>query len=155
MVMSGRSVNLATLSLGRLRLPKRVTSTSCTYSPVTDNCRKEKRKYVARSGLRTRDPWLLSQTRYRLRYEARRWSLNFSHFRVLLLRTIRLWHINISCRQLIIMGFNLFWPVYIYISTWTTSGRKHGNPIIIYELSPWLQMELFPLSLSWRLIGRI
>ena len=30
-VMSGRSVNLTTLFLGRLRPPKRVTSTSCTY----------------------------------------------------------------------------------------------------------------------------
>ena len=30
-VMSGRSVNLTTLFLGRLRPPKRLTSTSCTY----------------------------------------------------------------------------------------------------------------------------
>ena len=29
--MSGRSVNLTTLVLGRLRPPKRLTSTSCTY----------------------------------------------------------------------------------------------------------------------------
>ena len=29
--MSGRSVNLTTLFLGRLRPPKRLTSTSCTY----------------------------------------------------------------------------------------------------------------------------
>ena len=29
-VMSGRSVNLTTLFLGRLRPPKRLTSTSCT-----------------------------------------------------------------------------------------------------------------------------
>ena len=29
--MSGRSVNLSTLFLGRLRPPKRLTSTSCTY----------------------------------------------------------------------------------------------------------------------------
>ena len=31
MVMSGRSVNLPTLFLGRLRPPKQLTSTSCTY----------------------------------------------------------------------------------------------------------------------------
>ena len=31
-VMSGRSVNLTTLFLGRLRPPKRLTSTLCTYS---------------------------------------------------------------------------------------------------------------------------
>ena len=31
--MSGRSVNLTTLFLGRLRPPKRLTSTSCTYFP--------------------------------------------------------------------------------------------------------------------------
>ena len=30
-VMSGRSVNLTTLFLGRLRPPKRLTNTSCTY----------------------------------------------------------------------------------------------------------------------------
>ena len=30
-VMSGRSFNLITLFLGRLRPPKRLTSTSCTY----------------------------------------------------------------------------------------------------------------------------
>ena len=37
--MSGRSVNLTTLFLGRLRPPKRLTSTSCIYFlPVTDNC---------------------------------------------------------------------------------------------------------------------
>ena len=30
-VMSGRSVNLSTLFLGRLRPPKRLISTSCTY----------------------------------------------------------------------------------------------------------------------------
>ena len=33
--MSGRSVNLTTLFLGRLRPPKRLTSTSCTYSLTT------------------------------------------------------------------------------------------------------------------------
>ena len=32
-VMSGRSVNLTTLFLGRLRPPKPLTSTSCTYFP--------------------------------------------------------------------------------------------------------------------------
>ena len=31
--MSGRSVNLTTLFLGRLRPPKRLTSTSCAYYP--------------------------------------------------------------------------------------------------------------------------
>ena len=30
-IMSGRSVNLTTLFLGRLRHPKRLKSTSCTY----------------------------------------------------------------------------------------------------------------------------
>ena len=30
-VMSGRSVNITTLFLGRLRPPKRLNSTSCTY----------------------------------------------------------------------------------------------------------------------------
>ena len=47
--MSGRSVNLTTLFLGKLRPPKRLTSTSCTYNTETDNCPFEsaerKRKY--------------------------------------------------------------------------------------------------------------
>ena len=39
MVMSGRSVNLPTLFLGRLRPPKRLTSYFvCILSPETDNC---------------------------------------------------------------------------------------------------------------------
>ena len=46
--MSGRSVNLTTLFLGRVRPPKWLTSTSCTYF------RKEKRKYVARPGIEPR-----------------------------------------------------------------------------------------------------
>ena len=48
--MSGRSVNLTTPFLGRLRPPKRLTSTSCIYF----HQRKEKRKYVARPGIESR-----------------------------------------------------------------------------------------------------
>ena len=59
--MLGRSVNLTTLFLGRLRPPKRLTSTSCTYfrqelTTALLNQRKEKRKYVARSGIEPRTP---------------------------------------------------------------------------------------------------
>ena len=35
MVMSGRSVNLTTLFMGRLRPPKRLTSTSCTLTSTS------------------------------------------------------------------------------------------------------------------------
>ena len=61
MVMSGRSVNLSILFPGRLRPPKRLSSTSCTYfrQLLFFNQRKEKRKYVAGP----LDIWLLSQTR--------------------------------------------------------------------------------------------
>ena len=57
--MSGRSINLTTLFLGRLRPPKRLTSTSrITFAsnwqlPLL-NQRKEKRKYVARPGIESR-----------------------------------------------------------------------------------------------------
>ena len=58
--MSGRSVNLTTLFLGRLRPPNRLTSTSRTYYrqqlatlPFL-NQRKEKRKNVARPGMEPR-----------------------------------------------------------------------------------------------------
>ena len=37
-VMSGRSVNLTTLFLGRLRPPKQLTNFVHILSPVTDNC---------------------------------------------------------------------------------------------------------------------
>ena len=57
--MSRRSVYLTTLFLGILRPPKRLTSTSCTsfasnWQPPLLNQRKEKRKYVARPGIKPR-----------------------------------------------------------------------------------------------------
>ena len=54
--MLGRSVNLTTLFLGRLRPPKRLTSTSCTYFRQKVIKRKEKQKYVARPGIEPRTP---------------------------------------------------------------------------------------------------
>ena len=59
--MSGRSVNLTTLFLGRLRPPKRLTSTSCnTFASNWQlpflNKWKEKRKNVARPGIEPRTP---------------------------------------------------------------------------------------------------
>ena len=59
--MSGRSVYLTTLFLGRLRPPKGLTSTSCTYfrqllTTALLEKRKEKRKYVARPGIEPRTP---------------------------------------------------------------------------------------------------
>ena len=68
MVMSGRSVNLPTLFLGRLRPPKRLTSTLCTYfrrkltTALLESAEGET-KVCGRTGYRTRDLWLLSQTR--------------------------------------------------------------------------------------------
>ena len=72
----GRSVNLTTLLLGKLRPPKRLTSTSCTYflqllkSVLLESAERET-KVCGRTGYQTRDLWLVSQTRYRLRYAAR------------------------------------------------------------------------------------
>ena len=60
--MSGWSVNLTTLFLGRLRPPKRVNLYFVhILSPVTDKWpflkkRKEKRKYVARPGIEPMTP---------------------------------------------------------------------------------------------------
>ena len=59
--MSERSVNLTTLFLGRLRPPKRLTSTSCTYfRQLLTNALLEKAegktKYVARPGMEPRTP---------------------------------------------------------------------------------------------------
>ena len=56
MVMSGRSVNLPTLFLGRLRAPKRLTSTLCTYfrqklTTALLESAKGERKYVAGLGI--------------------------------------------------------------------------------------------------------
>ena len=65
MVMSGRSVNLPTLFL---RPPKRLTSTLCTYfrqklrTALLESAEGET-KVCGRTGYRTRDLWLLKQTR--------------------------------------------------------------------------------------------
>ena len=66
--MSGQSVNLPTLFLGRLRPPKRLTSTLCTYfrQKLTTALLKSavgETKVCGRTGYRTRDLWLLKQTR--------------------------------------------------------------------------------------------
>ena len=68
MVMSGRSVNLPTLFLGRHRPPKRLTSTLCTYfrqklTTVLLESAEGDTKVRGRTGYRTRDLWLLKQTR--------------------------------------------------------------------------------------------
>ena len=71
-----RSVNLTTLFLGRLRPPKRLTSTSCTYfrqqltTALLEKAEGET-KLCCQTGYRTQDPWLTSQVPYRLRYAAR------------------------------------------------------------------------------------
>ena len=68
MVMSGRSVNLPTLFLGRLRPPKRLTSTLCTYfrqkltTALLESAEGET-KVCGRTGYRSRHLWLLKQTR--------------------------------------------------------------------------------------------
>ena len=67
MVMSGRSVNLPTLFQGRLRPPKRLTSTLCTYfrqkltTALLESAEGET-KVCGLTGYRTRDLWLLKQT---------------------------------------------------------------------------------------------
>ena len=59
--MSGRSVNLTTLFLGRLRPPKRLTSTSCTYfrqkltTALLEKAEGET-KVCCQTGYRTQDP---------------------------------------------------------------------------------------------------
>ena len=73
---SGGSVNLTTLFLGRLRPPKRLTSTSCTYfrqwltTALLETAEGET-KVCYQTGYRTQDLWLTSQAPYRLRYAAR------------------------------------------------------------------------------------
>ena len=68
MVMSGRSFNLPTLFLGRLRPPKRLISTLCTYfrqkltTALLESAEGET-KVSGRTWYRTRDLWLLKQTR--------------------------------------------------------------------------------------------
>ena len=76
--MSGRPVNLTTLFLARLRPPKRLTSTSCTYfrqyltTALPEKVEGEM-KVCSQTGYRTQDPWLTSQVPYRLR------SVRLSH----------------------------------------------------------------------------
>ena len=69
MVMSERSVNLPTLLLGRLRPPKRLTSTLCTYfrqkltTALLESAEGET-KVCGRTGYRTRALWLLKEKCY-------------------------------------------------------------------------------------------
>ena len=74
--MSGLSVNLTTLFLGRLRPPKRLTSTLCTYfrqKLTTASLESAERdtKVCGQTGYQTQDLWLMSRVPYRLRYAAR------------------------------------------------------------------------------------
>ena len=68
MVMSGRSVNLPPLFLGRLRPSKRLTSTLCTsfrqkLTTALFESAEGETKVCGRTGYRTRDLSLLKQTR--------------------------------------------------------------------------------------------
>ena len=66
--MSGRSVNLPTLFLGKLAPPKRLTSTLCTYfrkkltNALLESAEGET-KVCGRTGYRARVLWLLKQMR--------------------------------------------------------------------------------------------
>ena len=76
MVMSGRSVYLITLILGRLRPPTRLTSTKCMYfrQELTTSGRSNKSKWpdrVSNSG-----PVALSQTLSMVAYAKFQYSLN-------------------------------------------------------------------------------
>ena len=66
--MTGRSVNLPTLFPGRLRPPQRLTSTLRTYfrqklTTALFESAEGETKVCGRTGYRTRDLWLLKQTR--------------------------------------------------------------------------------------------
>ena len=75
-VMLGRSMNLTTLFLGRRRLPKRLTRTSCTYfhrkltASLLESAEGET-KVCGRTVYRTRGLWLLNQKPTALRGPAR------------------------------------------------------------------------------------
>ena len=76
--MSGRSVNVTTLFLGRLRPPKQLTSTKVhILSPVTllESAEGET-KVSGRTGYRTSDLWPLSQTLSLMVYVKFQHSLN-------------------------------------------------------------------------------
>ena len=78
MVMSGRSVNVTTLFLGRPRPPKQLTSAKVhILSPVTllDSAERET-KLSSRTGYRTSDLWFLSQLRSLMAYAKFHYSLN-------------------------------------------------------------------------------
>ena len=78
MVMSGRSVNVATLFLGRLRPPKQLTNTKVhTLSPVTFlKSAEEEKKIRGRTGYRTLNLWFSSQTLRMMVYAKFQYSLN-------------------------------------------------------------------------------
>ena len=61
--------------LFRLRAPKQLTSTLCTYLPLLTTVllesAKRETKVCGRTGYRTQDLWLFNQMRYQLHYMAR------------------------------------------------------------------------------------
>ena len=129
--MSGRSVNLTTLFLGRLRPPKRLTSTSCTYfrqqltTALLEKAEGET-KVCCQTGYRTQDPWLTSQVPYRLRYAVRRdiqnpWTMNIGQ-----------WHMRLHVCSLKVHAINKR-PENIFHTL--TSARTLSEIIEIYPLT--------------------
>ena len=76
LVMSRRLVNIITLYLGRVRPPKRLSSTKCLYSlqylkTVLLKAEEGEKKFSGRTWYRTQDLRLLNKPRNRLRYATR------------------------------------------------------------------------------------
>ena len=88
--MSGLSVNLTTLFLGRLRPPKQLTSTLCTYfcqqlTTAPLESAEGETKVCGQTGYRIQELWPTSQVPYQLHYAARPLLLKYFSYSVVLL----------------------------------------------------------------------
>ena len=127
--MSGRSVILTTLFLGRLIPPKRLTSASCTYfcqllktAPLESA--EGGTKVCGHGGYQTQDLWLTSQVPYRLRYAA---------------RFIMSWN-RIENNALFTFSDAKLKVIQVWKKTWPTSKTY------------WMEQEWIRLVLHWKLL---
>ena len=122
-------LSLTTLFLGRLRPPKRLTSTSCTYfrqylTTALLESEEGETKVCGQTRYQTQDLWLTSKIPYRLRYAARRhakWTIIVRATEILLNVSMYFYALT---RDSLRRGH--FWPWGLYLVKDYRVYQKHG-----------------------------
>ena len=137
--MSGRSVNLTTLFLGRLRPPERLTSTSCAYfrqqlTTAPLESAEGETKVCGQTGYRTQDLCLTSQVPYRLRYAARRPTNN----EVIRRRVLGLQQSHPNDRK---SGGSVLLSLEWYFACYPLHYRHFSESLVLKSYYAWLTSE--------------